>query len=205
MSSTPLPGWYPDPSGAPRRRYWDGTQWTGHAPARPTLSRRGLWVVFSAIVSAALFFGACSAMIAHGSRAHTNISKQTGPTVSRGVPVRDGNFEFVVSGVRAPADPRTAPAPRGEWVIVTVAVRNIDNDPQAFIANNQKLIDSAGRIYSADAEAAVAINHAPMVINMNPGLNITVKVPFDVPAGTAPAAIEVHDSVFSSGARVHVN
>lgn len=205
MSNTPLPGWYPDPSGAPRQRYWDGRQWTGHAPARPALSRRGLWIAFSAIMSAALFFGACSAMIASGSRAHTTAGKQTGPTVSRGVPVRDGNFEFVVSGVSAPPNSRTDPAPRGKWVVVTVAVRNIDDNPQAFIANNQKLVDSAGRVYSADAEAAVAMNHAPMVITMDPGLNITLKVPFDVPAGTAPAAIEVHDSVFSDGARIHVN
>jgi hypothetical protein len=23
-------GWYPDPSGQPGSRWWDGTQWTGH-------------------------------------------------------------------------------------------------------------------------------------------------------------------------------
>ena len=27
------PGWYPDPSGAPLQRYWDGTSWSGHAVA----------------------------------------------------------------------------------------------------------------------------------------------------------------------------
>src|SRR3954453_497124 len=27
-ASVPQPGWYPDPSGAPNWRYWDGTQWT---------------------------------------------------------------------------------------------------------------------------------------------------------------------------------
>ena len=26
--SDPSPGWYPDPSGAPQDRWWDGTQWT---------------------------------------------------------------------------------------------------------------------------------------------------------------------------------
>jgi Protein of unknown function (DUF2510) len=30
-------GWYPDPSGQARQRYWDGRQWTMHcAPALPT-------------------------------------------------------------------------------------------------------------------------------------------------------------------------
>lgn len=29
-AATPSSGWYPDPSGAPGRRYWDGSTWTPH-------------------------------------------------------------------------------------------------------------------------------------------------------------------------------
>jgi hypothetical protein len=36
-----------------------------------------------------------------------------------------------------------------------MTVRNLDDDPQEFVANNQKLIDSAGHTYAADAMAAV--------------------------------------------------
>jgi hypothetical protein len=57
----------------------------------------------------------------------------------------------------------------------------------------------------ADAIAAVRMNNDSMVIDMRPGLKITMKVPFDVPTGTLPAAIELHDSVFTDGARVQVN
>lgn len=33
---TAAAAWYPDPSGQPRQRYWDGRQWTEHyAPASP--------------------------------------------------------------------------------------------------------------------------------------------------------------------------
>jgi hypothetical protein len=49
------------------------------------------------------------------------------------------------------------------------------------------------------------MNNHSMVVDMNPGFNITLKVPLDVPAGTMPAAIELHDSVFSDAARVQVN
>ncbi|MGZ4584249.1 MAG: DUF2510 domain-containing protein, partial [Mycobacterium sp.] len=31
----PMPGWYPDPSGAPTHRYFDGQQWTHYAPPPP--------------------------------------------------------------------------------------------------------------------------------------------------------------------------
>lgn len=33
---TPQPGWYPDPSGGPGQRYFDGHQWTVAAPPAPT-------------------------------------------------------------------------------------------------------------------------------------------------------------------------
>ena len=37
MPDTPAAGWYPDPSGAPQRRYWDGQGWTDHvAEAGPS-------------------------------------------------------------------------------------------------------------------------------------------------------------------------
>jgi threonine/homoserine/homoserine lactone efflux protein len=29
---SPQPGWYPDPSGTPGQRYWDGQQWMHYAP-----------------------------------------------------------------------------------------------------------------------------------------------------------------------------
>jgi hypothetical protein len=33
----PQPGWYPDPSGAPGQRYFDGHQWTISAPPQPSI------------------------------------------------------------------------------------------------------------------------------------------------------------------------
>jgi hypothetical protein len=146
-------------------------------------------------------------MIAAGSKSHmvSDSNRFSGPTGVRGTPVHDGDFEFVVSDVTTPANWRSDPRPKGEWIIATMTVRNLDDESQEFVANNQKLIDSDGHTYAADAEAAVSMNNSSMVVTMNPGGNMTMKLPFDVPTGTLPTALELHDSVFSEGARIHVN
>jgi Protein of unknown function (DUF2510) len=47
VTTTP-PGWYPDPSGAPGQRYFDGTDWTEHRAAgqpvlpQPKKSKKGI-------------------------------------------------------------------------------------------------------------------------------------------------------------------
>ena len=97
MASTQLRGWYPDPSGAPRQRYWDGHQWTGHAPARPTLSGKGLWIAISMIAAIALFFGGCTAMIAAGSKSPApTADKFRGPTGVLGAPVLPSRAPIVI-------------------------------------------------------------------------------------------------------------
>jgi TM2 domain-containing membrane protein YozV len=35
-SQQPAPGWYPDPTGGPGQRYWDGAQWQALPPPAPT-------------------------------------------------------------------------------------------------------------------------------------------------------------------------
>jgi hypothetical protein len=152
----------------------------------------------------AVFFAGCSALIAGSSQSRTTPSSaDTG--ASPGTPVCDGDFEFVVSDVSSPANSRGNPRPRGQWIIATVTVRNTDDQPQTFLPNNQRLVDSTGRIYLADATAAVKMNDDSMAIDIKPGFKITIKVPFDVPTGSSPAAIELHDSVFTDGARVQLN
>jgi hypothetical protein len=180
---------------------------TGHAPRPQQLSSTGLWIALSVIAVVAVFFAGCTPMIAAGSQSHktSNSGSHSGATAAPGTPVVDGNFEFVVSDVSTPANWRGDRRPRGQWIIATVTVRNTDHDRQSFMPNNQKLIDSAGRIYMADAIAAVRMNNELMVIDMKPGFKITVEVPFDVPTGTLPAAIELHDSVFTGGACVQLN
>jgi hypothetical protein len=78
----------------------------------------------------ALFFGGCMAMIAAAS-----------PTGVLGSAMHDGDVELVVSEVSTAANWRGDPRPKGEWIIATITVRNLDDERQEFAASNQKLID----------------------------------------------------------------
>jgi Domain of unknown function (DUF4352) len=96
--------------------------------------------------------------------------------------------------------------PRGQFFVVTMNVRNTGTEPQSFFIQNQKLIGSGGTEYAADSTAAFTFNNADtMVLDLNPGFDITVLVPFDVPKGTVPDKIELHDSMLSGGAAVRLN
>jgi hypothetical protein len=182
------PGYYPPPPGyyqqPKKRKVWP-------------------WVLIGVVV---LMFGGCFAFVGIiGSAVHSSTQHRSGEGSAAmpgfGQEVRDGKFAFTVTGVsRAPTVGTTQA--RGEFVIVAMNVKNTGAQPQDYFASNQKLFDAAGRQYAADP---MAISKDSMVINLNPGFDLNVMVPFDVPVGTTLATIEVHDSVFSDGAKVKLS
>ena len=126
----------------------------------------------------------------------------TDGAASSGSAVHDGKFEFRVVGVSRAAtvsDPTGNPfmtvTAQGEFVVVTLSVSNIGNVPQSYFGQNQKLIDASGREYGANSEADTYMNDAAFG-DINPGNSIQVRVAFDVPPGTSPAELELHDSMF---------
>ncbi len=42
LADAPPPGWYPDPTGGPRLRWWEGSDWTDHFRAPPSQSELDL-------------------------------------------------------------------------------------------------------------------------------------------------------------------
>ncbi|AGZ50711.1 DUF4352 domain-containing protein [Mycobacterium kansasii] len=166
------------------------------------------WVLLGVFV---LFFGGCFAFLGViGSAVHSSSEQRSSERAAASAPsaampgigqeVRDGKFAFTVTGVTRASSVGTTQA-RGEFVIVAMTVKNTGDQPQDYFSSNQKLFDTAGREFAADP---MAIAKDSMVVNLNPGFDLNVKVPFDVPAGTTIATIELHDSAFSNGARVRL-
>ncbi|MDE0168321.1 MAG: DUF4352 domain-containing protein [bacterium] len=116
-----------------------------------------------------------------------------------GDPVRDGNFEFVVTRVYQPPTVDAFDDPLGVWVAVDLSVANVKNDPQNFSATAQALI-----VGGAEYESSWTME-SDMFLNVNPGLSVDTTLFFDVPDTVLSArsvGIELHDSSFSGGVTV---
>lgn len=136
-------------------------------------------------------------------------AKQDPKAVGLNTAVRDGKFEFVVSGVEAGIasvgdNPYLAKKAQGQFVIVSMTVKNIGTKPQSFSPSSQKLKDTQGRTFESDSMAQIALGDSDVTVwdNINPGNTVQVKVVFDMPDDAVPATIELHDSMFSGGAKV---
>ena len=123
--------------------------------------------------------------------------------------VRDGKFEFVVTGVETGIgtvgdNPYLAKKAQGQFVVVSMTVKNIGTKAQSFSPSSQKLKDAQGRSFESDSMAQIALGDSdvPVWDNINPGNTVQVKVVFDMPKDAVPATIELHDSMFSGGAKV---
>lgn len=127
-----------------------------------------------------------------------------------GDPVRDGKFEFTVTSVDCGKD-RIGDATfgedaQGQFCLVRLTAKNIGDEAQTLFGSNQTLYDSDDRKYSADAAAAIYLPDAKTLAEqINPGNQIKGTIVFDVPKSITPAAIELHDSLFSGGVKVSLS
>jgi len=220
MATHMPPGWYPDPSGSGRQMYWDGQGWA--APQAPTAVKKGsgkgaAWVMVAVVLLVLFGVGKCGSgdESSNSTSSRPSTSSRTAPASATpsvapaGSAVRDGKFEFRVLDMQRaaqagdPSNPFMIAKPQGEFIILTLSVRNIGDRPQSYFGSNQTLIDTAGREYGADSKADMWMNDGIMA-DINPGNAIQVRVAFDVPPGTQPAELEVHDSMFSGGAKIRL-
>jgi hypothetical protein len=123
-------------------------------------------------------------------------------------PVRDGEFEFVVSRVDCSRSTiglehlkRTA---AGKYCVISLSIRNIGDRPQLFLGNLQKVYDAAGTEFTNENVAGLFANHDTQTLlrKIDPAHRVSGKIVFDVPKKTTLTAIELHDSYFSGGVTI---
>lgn len=191
-------------------------------PPAPKKKRRWPWVVLVALVLLVIVIVAVSSggdgsdtMTTSGSGTGAQAQEKDGarapaePSAGIGTPVRDGKFEFTVTDVQRAATvgpEMVAESAQGEFVIVSVTVSNTGNEAQSLDTSSQKLVDAAGKQYSTDTGAQIAMDaengSSTVYEQINPGNSVDTKLVFDVPTGTEVAKLELHDSPFSGGEEV---
>lgn len=122
-------------------------------------------------------------------------------------PVRDGKFEFTVTkvqmGVKSVGDQYLNQQAQGQFVLITVTVKNIGTKPQTMFDSNQKVTDNQGRTFDPDTGAAIYMSDNKIWMkDVNPGNSVTGTLVYDMPADAKPTKIELHDSMFSGGVTV---
>lgn len=134
----------------------------------------------------------------------TTTTEEETPTAAppEGEEFRDGNFGFIVNGterlttVSDPNNPILSKTAVGEFFIVNLSVANFGTEPQLFLPQFQTL-QAEGVSYPGDNEAYVFSGY--LMEPIEPGTYVDVPVAFDVPVGSVPDAVDLHDIVGSPG------
>lgn len=121
--------------------------------------------------------------------------------------VRDGKFKFTVtkveSGVKRVGPGFMAEKADGQYVVVSLKVKNIGHESQMFTDDSQYLFTKNGNKYDADGAADLVLDGSNAFLNdINPGNTVRGKIAFDMPSHAKPYSIELHDSMFSTGVTV---
>jgi len=125
-----------------------------------------------------------------------------------GTKVRDGTFEFVVTGVERPGKTIVGKVgatltAQGEFVIVRVDVTNVGSKEQRLGCSCQFLFNDKGQQF-APSPAVLSTKDALKYVQwISPGQTVKdTSMLFDVAPGTKAANIELHDSPTSQGVMV---
>jgi hypothetical protein len=156
--------------------------------------RRARW---PGLVAAAL------AALAAGSGAYALMARPKHPAGPS-----DGGFVFDVGTVKCgvgtvgPAElPQRA---NGQFCLVDVTVHNVGTEPELLDPGAQEAIDAQGRHYPMSDRAAVFVNDRDPTLleEIPPGRTVPGVLPFELPSGVSPVAVQLREKVGSAGVRV---
>jgi hypothetical protein len=173
--------------------------------------------VITAIVAIIVFLGIIGAASSGGNTTEkaADVSTKTSSepestTAGIGQPARDGRFEFTVNSIKcgvttAGKDFLTKSA-QGQYCLLNVTVKNIEDQSQSLFSSNQYLFDGQNRKFTADDTAGIYASPqgSSWYSEINPGNSVTGDIYFDVPKDAEVVSAELHDSAFSGGIKVNL-
>ncbi len=156
------------------------------------------------VVTTAAMFCVSGCLGWHGGTPATN-TPQSAPGVGT-----DGAMQFTVRGISTASafgNGYMASTAKGVYVVVSMTVKNISSNATGSIdrLNTDVLIDSTGRQYDSDYNAASNMGSDSSTGTLQPGSWAPLKEAFDVPTGTTPKAIVIHGGMGTSGVRISLD
>jgi Protein of unknown function (DUF2510)/Domain of unknown function (DUF4352) len=197
------PGWYPDPHGSPRNRYFDGNVWTNHyspMPPAPLVDKRrsGRNLLITIVGTAggillAIFIVLVFVLHACGS-AYEDMKKDPSadaPTVNLGTSFDVGGLSVSNMEVKFQhdlgSDGFVDTTAKGIYVVVTAHVTNNGTKAHGLDSMYQKLHIGA-KEYQANPFASMgASSHIKTSVYPDPGFSDDVTFIFDVPQSSVSA------------------
>jgi hypothetical protein len=121
-------------------------------------------------------------------------------------PAADGQFRFVVSSVSCGGSVRgLTPATGDKFCRVRIAVTNAGDRTRTLTHDAQKLFDENDHGHRARAlvrGTSPDVRNSVLLLRLAPGARFTGLLIFEIPAGTAPASVVLHDARVSRGVRI---
>jgi hypothetical protein len=146
-----------------------------------------------------------------GGAAQSSSTASTMPTLNQ--PANDGKFSFTVTSFKCgetqitqPDDSYQTSQAQGQFCVMDLTVKNIGSVAQDFDPSSQYIYDNANKQYSSSSDATITANPTSsdfsVLDTVNPGVSVSGIVVFDIPAGTSPTYVMLHDSGASNGVKV---
>lgn len=201
---SPAPAPVPAPAAAPKVRRSLRRTAPEAAEAPPPAPRKRRWYRKKRLV---IPLGLVVVIVLLSNRGDSTTPPPAGNQL--GAPVRDGNLEFVVSGVRCGVRElgsglakRTA---KGQYCLADVRVKNVKDDARTLYEPFEKLVDSTGDKHGADITMRLVLRDQTLWDKVEPGRHVSGTMVFDIPRDATPETLELHDGPVSGGVTVRVS
>lgn len=124
------------------------------------------------------------------------------------LPIRDGQFEFIVasieSGISTIGGPSSGRDADGQFAVVHVQVTNTGDTRSVFDYSYQELLDDKGVTYAPDLVGNMSLN-GEFRHEYNPDAATTIQLAFDIPEDATPATLVMRASEGSPGVRIDLS